>query len=180
MLKEVIVVEGKQDIVAVQKAVEADCIATGGYSLLRHTVEHIRQAYEQRGIIIFTDPDSAGERIRRYLAKRFPAAQHAYISRKAATARGDIGVEQAEKEAIRAALAKLQCTQFTPSTEFVYTDLVVSGLAGGTGAAERRQKVGDLLGIGYGNAKTFLVRLNHYGVSRDAYDQAVAEMEEKA
>ncbi len=33
MIKEVIVVEGKMDVVAVNKAVEADCLITGGFGL---------------------------------------------------------------------------------------------------------------------------------------------------
>ena len=66
MIKEVLVVEGKMDVVAINKAVEADCIITEGFNLLPKTIKNIRAAYEKRGIIILTDPDSAGERIRTY------------------------------------------------------------------------------------------------------------------
>jgi ribonuclease M5 len=179
MLREVIVVEGKQDIVAVKKAVDAECIATGGYSLLTQTIEKIGQAYEKRGIIILTDPDSPGERIRRYLVKRFPHAQHAYISRAAATANGDIGVEQASAQSIRLALAKLHCTTFEPGNEFTYADLVDDHLTGHSEAAIRRKLLGEILGIGYANAKTFLQRLNHYGVTRAAYQAAIIQLEAK-
>jgi ribonuclease M5 len=177
MLKEVIVVEGKQDIVAVKKAVDAECIATGGYSLLSQTIEKIGQAYEKRGIIILTDPDSPGERIRRFLVKRFPNAQHAYVSRQAATANGDIGIEQASAQSIRLALTKLHCTEFHPTNEFVYSDLIIAGLTGCSDAASRRKRLGEILGIGYANAKTFLQRLNHYGVTRLAYKAALAQLE---
>ena len=74
MLKEVLVVEGKMDTVAVKRAVEADTIETGGYTLAPHTLELIAAAYRKRGIIILTDPDSPGERIRRFLTDRFPKA----------------------------------------------------------------------------------------------------------
>ena len=67
MIKEVIIVEGKNDIAAVQRAVDADCIATGGYSLIGRNLKSIEAAYKRRGIIILTDPDYAGERIRAYL-----------------------------------------------------------------------------------------------------------------
>ena len=62
MIKEVLVVEGKMDIVAIDKAVEADCIITGGFSLKPKTLDDIEKAYKKRGIIILTDPDCAGER----------------------------------------------------------------------------------------------------------------------
>ena len=52
MIKEVLVVEGKMDVVAINKAVEADCIITEGFNLLPKTIKNIRAAYEKRGIII--------------------------------------------------------------------------------------------------------------------------------
>lgn len=72
MLKEVIVVEGKSDIQRIHQAIEADCIATEGFTLRKGVIDQIRVAYEKRGIIILTDPDTAGERIRRVLTKSFP------------------------------------------------------------------------------------------------------------
>ena len=61
MLKEVLVVEGKMDTVAVKKAVDADTIETGGFTLAPYTLALIEAAYKKRGIIIMTDPDGAGD-----------------------------------------------------------------------------------------------------------------------
>lgn len=63
MLKEVLVVEGKMDTVAIKRALEADTIETGGFTLAPYTLRQIEAAYKKRGIIILTDPDGAGERI---------------------------------------------------------------------------------------------------------------------
>ena len=52
MLKEVIVVEGKSDIQRIHQAIDADCIATEGFTLRKGVIEQIRVAYEKRGIII--------------------------------------------------------------------------------------------------------------------------------
>ncbi len=60
LIREVIIVEGRDDIDAVQKAVSADIIATHGYGISASTLDRIRRAYETRGIIILTDPDHAG------------------------------------------------------------------------------------------------------------------------
>ena len=95
MIKEVLVVEGKMDVVAIDKAVEADCIITEGFNLKPQALKNIEQAYKKRGIIIMTDPDSAGERIRKYLSRRFPEAKHAFVPVEEATANDDIGIEQA-------------------------------------------------------------------------------------
>ena len=175
MIKEVLVVEGKMDIVAIDKAVEADCIITGGFSLKSKTLDDIEKAYKKRGIIILTDPDCAGERIRKFLAKRFPEAKHAFVPKEDATANDDIGIEQASPEAIRTALEKVRTLDWNPTNEFTSADLIMNGLSGSNASSERRAVIGAKLGIGYANAKTFLTRLNHYGVTREEFEKAISE-----
>ena len=177
MIKEVLVVEGKMDVVAIDKAVEADCIITEGFNLKPQALDSIAKAYQKRGIIIMTDPDSAGERIRRFLTKRFPEAKHAFIPKEDATANNDIGIEQASPEAIRTALAKVRTMDWEPTNNFTGADLLKAGISGSPAASEKRAKLGAVLGIGYANAKTFLQRLNHYAITRQEFQQAVAELE---
>lgn len=179
MIKEVIVVEGKHDVQAVRRAMEADCIITGGFTLSPKTLEQINHAYHKRGIIILTDPDSAGERIRKFLTQRFPEAKHAFVPREAASANHDIGIEQAAPEAIRTALTKVRYLEWKPLQEFNWTDIVESGLTGTADAVERRAILGAELGIGYANAKGFLQRLNHYGVTRQEFDSAYKNLENR-
>lgn len=176
MIKEVLVVEGKMDVVAIDKAVEADCIITEGFNLKPKALDSIEKAYKKRGIIIMTDPDSAGERIRRFLTKRFPEAKHAFISKEDATANNDIGIEQASPEAIRTALAKVRTMDWAPTNNFSGADLLKAGISGSPAAGEKRAKLGAVLGIGYANAKTFLHRLNNYGITREEFLQAVAKL----
>lgn len=174
MIQEVIIVEGKHDIQAVQRAVDAECIATAGYGLSPRCLEQITQAYAKRGLIILTDPDSAGERIRKYLCERFPQAKHAFVPREAARANNDIGIEQASPEAIRSALDKVRYREYRPETVFVQQDMMAAKLSGEPEASHRRAIIGAALGIGYANAKQFLYRLNHYGVTREEFMLAVA------
>lgn len=177
MIKEVLVVEGKMDVVAVRKAVEADCIITEGFNLKPQALKNIEQAYKKRGIIILTDPDSAGERIRKFLAKRFPEAKHAFVPKEDATANDDIGIEQASPSAIRAALEKVRALEWNPKEEFQASELILAGLSGTERASERRARIGAMLGIGFANAKTFLLRLNHYGVTREEFENAVEALD---
>jgi len=176
MIKEVIVVEGKNDIHAVKRAVDADCLTTGGFGLSPHSLDKIQQAYTKRGIIILTDPDCAGERIRRFLSERFPEAKHAFVPKEEATGNNDIGVEQASAEAIRMALSKVRYQEWEPGNEFSMADLMCSGLNGINDAGVRRSLMGIKLGIGYANAKIFLQRLNNYGVTRAEFEQALQEI----
>ena len=174
MIKEVLVVEGKMDVVAIDKAVEADCIITEGFNLKPQALKNIEQAYKKRGIIIMTDPDMAGERIRTYLTRRFPEAKHAFVPVDEATDHDDIGIEQAKPEAIRKALAKVRTLEWEPTNLFTGADLIMNDLSGAADASQRRARLGAALGLGFANAKTFLKRLNHYGITREEFDAAVA------
>lgn len=173
MLKEVLVVEGKMDIVAVNRAVEADCIITNGFHFNKKTLANIAAAYKKRGIIILTDPDTAGENIRTFLTKKFPNAKHAYIPKDEATANNDIGVEQASPESIKKALSKVRTLELNPRNEFNAAEMLQYGLSGGEESSKLRDKIGAALGIGYGNVKTFVKRLNSYGVTREEFMEAL-------
>ena len=167
------------DVLAVGRAVEADCIITDGFRLSPRTVASIGDAYKRRGILILTDPDPAGERIRRFLSKKFPEAKHAFVPKEEATENDDIGVEQASPEAIRTALEKVRTLDWNPVDRISAADLIAAGLSGGDGASERRARLGARLGVGFANAKTFLKRLNHYGVTREEFESGLQELDEE-
>lgn len=166
------------DVAAVRRAVEADCIVTDGFRLRSRTVRDIRAAYEARGIIVLTDPDTVGERIRARLTEMFPRAKHAFIPAEDATnaADGDVGVEQASPDAVRAALALVHTPMERPTEIFSMRDLMLHGLTGAPDASMRRAQIGRRLGLGFANAKTVLMRLNTYGITREAFQSAVEEL----
>ena len=161
------------DVVAINRAVEADCIITNGFHFNKKTLANIAAAYKKRGIIILTDPDSAGENIRTFLTKKFPDAKHAYIPKDEATANDDIGVEQAQPDSIRKALAKVHTLNLNPRTEFTAAEMLQYGLSGGAESSKLRDRIGAALGIGYGNVKTFVKRLNSYGITRAEFMEAL-------
>ena len=172
MIKEVIVVEGRDDERAVHRAVEASTIATHGYGIAGHTWQLIEKADRERGIIVFTDPDFAGERIRKRISERFPRAKQAYLTQAEAWKDGDIGIENASPEDIADALSKARATSVETGRSFEYDDLFELGLVGQEDSARLRNLVGRALGIGYGNAKLFLKRLNEYAVTREELQTA--------
>lgn len=178
MIREVIVVEGRSDRAALQRAgIEAEVILTEGFNLSARCIGDIEGAIKHRGVIILTDPDSAGERIRRFLSERFPEAKHAFIPKEDATANGDIGVEQASPQAIRDALSKARSEQYILEEIFAMKDLLVHQLNGSSDSAERRAALGNILGLGHTNGKQFLRRLNRYGISREEFENAVKEVD---
>ena len=177
MIKEIIVVEGRDDVTAVKRALDAELITTGGFGFPKGVMERIKAAQKIRGVIIFTDPDFAGEKIRKKIAAEVPGCKHAFLPREEAKKDGDIGIENATPESIRAALERVRTESTENRNEFSQKDLLLNGLIGNDDASFRRDKMGQLLGIGYGNAKQFLSRLNNYGVTREEFEKALKEIE---
>ncbi len=185
-IKEIIVVEGRDDTAAISRAIDAQTIETHGYGIRRETWKLIDRAYSDPnlGIIIFTDPDHAGNEIRRRVKVRCPNAKEAFLARADATKDGDIGIENAEPEAIIEALSKAHCTveaesggSTTSTGVFTKTDLQEAGLMGAADSAARREALGKALGIGYGNSGAFLKKLNHFGISREAFNEALLSID---
>ncbi len=173
MIKEIIVVEGKDDVTAIRRAVEAETIITGGFALPPSVIKRVETAVKKRGVIIFTDPDFAGEKIRKTISAKVPGCKHAFLPKEEATKNGDIGIENATPKSILAALNKVRCESVEKREEFSQRDLIVNGLIGNDGASEARDQLGKILGIGYGNAKQFLNRLNNYGVTKEEFEEAI-------
>lgn len=173
VIRELIVVEGVNDRDRVQKAVRADVIVTGGARIAKSVWDVLERADRVRGLIIFTDPDAAGEQIRRRLQERFPKAQHAFMLRADALRDDDVGVENASPDAIRCALARVRAVRERRPPIFAWEEIVAAGLTGTPDAARRRARVGARLGIGFANAKTFWRRLNELCVTREEYRAAL-------
>jgi len=178
MIKELIVVEGKNDAAAVRRAFPgADVMITHGWGLSSEQIKAAQVANRRRGVIILTDPDHAGEMIRRRLAKFLPGCKHAFVPRAKAIRRGKVGVEAASVEAVFQALSQVR-TEGKDEELFTMEDMIAWGLAGADGASERRRNLGALLSIGYANGKAFLWRLNALGVTRTEFEEALARMED--
>ena len=178
-VSEVIVVEGRDDTIAIKRAVEGLTIETHGFGIRKETWQLIEKAYNEKGIIIFTDPDYSGEEIRRKLTEKFPGAKQAFLSRKDATKKDDIGIENAEPEAIIEALKKCHCTEAQHISVFTEADLYDAGLSGQPDSKERRELLGKILGIGYGNTRSLLNKLNKFNISKEDFYEAVSDIDNK-
>lgn len=179
MIKEVIVVEGRDDITAVKQAVDAEIIAVGGFGINKKVIDRIKEAQKRKGVIVLTDPDFAGEKIRNIISKRVKGIKHAYISQKDGLKDGDIGVENAKPEVILKALENAKITVEEKNEFFNMMDMYHFKLTGNKDSKQRRILLGNILGIGYGNANQIVSRLNNYGVSKEEFIEAVKLIEKQ-
>lgn len=179
MIKEVIVVEGKDDVAAVKKACQAEVIITNGLGITEETIKKIRVAQERCGVIVFTDPDYPGEKIRKIIDKAVPGCRHAFLKQnRDQDKKALVGVEYASPEEIREALARAHVSDCERKDIYEYRDLYQNGLLGHPGADKRRTEAGEMLGIGKTNAKQFLKRLNAYGITREEFQQTLKAIKE--
>ncbi|MCD4743774.1 MAG: ribonuclease M5 [Desulfobacteraceae bacterium] len=175
-IHETIIVEGKDDERAVKQAVNAQVIITHGFCISETTFKNIEWAKKQNGIIIFTDPDTVGEQIRKRINNRIKGCKNAFLTRSEATKNDNIGIENANSQSIIDALIKAKCIKTNKKTLFTIEDLQVNNLMGVPDASQRREKLGKILRIGYANAKQLLNRLNHYNISRQKFNKAISEL----
>lgn len=182
-IKEMIVVEGKDDTAKVRLAVAADTIETNGSAISRPVLDQIRHAKEKRGVIVFTDPDYPGERIRHIINQAVPGCKHAFLTKDQARAKHpanrSLGIEHASVEDIRKALEDVYELAEFPESEITREDLLENRLIAGSGAADRRIRLGERLQIGQTNGKQLLKRLSQFQITREQFIEAVNKLDQE-
>ena len=175
VIKELIVVEGKNDTNTLKRFFECDTIETNGLDLKEEVLDYIAFANEKRGVIVFTDPDSPGNRIRDRINKRVPTCKNAFVNKKLARTTKKVGIEHAGKQALEDALSHLVTYIEKPKENVSVMDLYELGLLGGENSSKLREKVGTKLHLGAGNAKTMRQRINCLGIDKEELRKVVEE-----
>lgn len=119
-IKETIVVEGRYDKEKLKTVTDAPIICTGGFDLYKNknTVKAICRMAEKTGVIILTDSDRAGFRIRSYIKQCTGgrgSVKHAYIPtvpgkerrKDKAGKEGILGVEGIDEETLAEILSRV-------------------------------------------------------------------------
>ena len=96
------------------------------------TLIRIQHAQETRGVIVFTDPDFPGRRIRAIIEERIPGVKHAFLEKKLTIAKNGqgLGIEHAHDEHIRAAISSVYTVEDQPVVDIPLADLMRLGLSG--------------------------------------------------
>lgn len=151
-----VIVEGKYDKIKLSNLIDAHIIQTDGFSIFKDKEKQklIRRLAAKNGLLILTDSDAAGFKIRSFLGGIVPPEQicHAYIpdiygkeKRKTeASKEGKLGVEGVNGKLILEALEKAgviceKTETASPRREITKTDLFEDGFAGGKNSAEKRK-----------------------------------------
>lgn len=184
-IEEIIVVEGKDDTRQIKMAVDADTIETNGSAIDEPTLRLIVHAQATRGVIVFTDPDFPGGKIRETIAQRVPDAKHAFLKKDDAQSPkgGSLGIEHASPEVIRKALENVYTPKQDVTSDIDRAFLDEWHLVGHSDATRYRDLLGDALGIGHTNGKQLLKRLRMFQLNQNDVTEAMTaifkELEKK-
>ena len=169
MFKEVIIVEGRDDTRRLKEVFGAiETFETGGSALDDEKLAQIKALQEKRGIIVFTDPDFPGQKIRNAIIEVVPEAKHAYLNKVDARPKSGIGlgVEHAKAATIRAALDSAM-TPTEKKADITQAFLIRLDLIGHADSKQKRELLATKLGIGYVNGKQLKNRLNMFGITEE-------------
>ena len=192
-IKETIVVEGKFDKERLKSLTDAPIICTGGFSLYtnKDIINSIKKMAQKTGIIVLTDSDSAGFRIRNYIKQcvgNCGVVKHAYIPtvegkerRKSTPGKeGLLGVEGIDEEILTKILqSTTTVTDEKKSGEPTVTKrmLFEDGLSGKEDSFERRKRLSQILGLPLRLSTNALIDILNVAVGYDEYKSALQKIE---
>lgn len=152
-IKEVIVVEGNYDKERLRRLTDAPIICTHGFQIYRSKaiLNSIKSLAKDRGVLILTDSDGAGFRIRNYLKSclgqscpiknlYIPAIEGKEKRKETPGKEGLLGVEGMDDATLLSILSSVSSAEenvedFTPVTK---ADFFSLGLSGGEESAKNR------------------------------------------
>ncbi|MBQ8724890.1 MAG: DUF4093 domain-containing protein [Oscillospiraceae bacterium] len=161
-IKQAVVVEGKYDKIKLSSILDAVIIVTNGFRIYKdeEKLALIRYYAQTTGIILLTDPDRAGFRIRNFIKGSVkngkiynvyaPDIYGKETRKEKASAEGKLGVEGISKKLLLEAFAKAGITASDaepPADPINKAYLFEIGLSGGTGSSEMRRILQKHLGL---------------------------------
>ena len=192
-IRELIVVEGRYDKNAVSQVVDALIFETGGFSLFNNParIAALRRLAEERGVILFTDPDGAGFVIRGKLKGILPNVRikNAFIPdvpgkerrKEHASRQGLLGVEGMRPEIILGALRRAGATFAGEAEErerITTADFYALGLTGKAGSAGLRARLAESLDLPKGISQSDLRRVLSERVTAGELRDLVSQLTE--
>lgn len=190
-----VIVEGKYDKIRLSGFIDALIIATDGFSVFNNAEKRqlIRRLAETRGIVIVTDSDAAGFKIRNYI-KNFAGSGeiiNVYIPdisgkekrKKKPSKEGKLGVEGLDSSILAQAFAKAGITDTNEAADdeksgrrVTKLDLYNDGLSGSENSAEKRRALLEYLKLPKRLSSTQLLEVLNTFCTYDEYKDALGRI----
>lgn len=168
-----IVVEGATDKALLTSFLDSEVVITNGSDVPRGTIDYLKEASATRNIVVLTDPDAPGKRIRDELDKAIPNLLHAYIPKEKCIKKHKVGVAESSKEDILEALSHIAPSSSNKAGFLTFADLYELGLMGSEESSAKRNQLSKRFHLGECNAKTFLKRINALSLDKETLEDAL-------
>jgi len=162
-LKQAVVVEGRYDKIKLSSILDATIIETNGFRIFSNeqSIEMLKVLAKRCGLVIITDSDFAGFRIRNYIKNKITEGEitHVYLpdvlgkeKRKARPSKeGLLGLEGLSEADIVSALERAGITDsvstISPAEKITKLDLYELGLSGSKNSKQKRLAVLEALNL---------------------------------
>lgn len=169
-MKPVLVVEGTSDVNRLRNLVDCDFVITNGSALSKETLDYLKELIKNRRVIVFTDPDYPGQKIRQTITQEIPNVEHCYIRKEYAVKGKKLGVCECDKDELLRALNQILGHEIKgnlKATNITNKDLLKLKLIGETESLKRREYIANIIPIGRTNGKTFLKRINQLNIEKE-------------
>lgn len=181
-----VIVEGKYDKIRLSTVIDGLIITTEGFGIFsdKEKQRFIKKLAAEKGLLVLTDSDAAGFKIRTFLKNIVPEEQivHAYIpdiygkeNRKDSPSKeGKLGVEGMDTETLEETLKRSQLfdssDSVSPRCDITTADLFEVGLTGKPDSSSKRRVLLGELGLPSRlTGKCFLQTLNTFLTREEFY-----------
>lgn len=175
MKKQVFVVEGKNDVNKLKSIYEdIEVVSVNGSEIDDNVVSFLKQIKDTHDIIVITDPDYPGKKIRDYLESEIKDVKHIFLERKYSKSdnKKKIGLEHVSSEIIKEKLNDI--INFNNSNDLLTNeDLINNKLIGFKNSKSLRYKLTSYLKIDNCNGKRLLRRLNSLNIDEERLKEIV-------
>lgn len=191
-INEAIIVEGKYDKIKLSSVVDAVIIVTNGFRIFRDSekLALIRYYAEKTGIVILTDSDSAGRKIRGYIKGSVKNGRiiNVYIPdvfgkekrKEKPSAEGKLGVEGIDVQTLISAFEKsgVCASESTRKQDITKSTLYELGLSGGRNSRQLRERLQKNLGLPSLMSADSLIEVLNTMMSSEELSEHVFKMED--
>ena len=162
-----IVVEGNSDKSRLSSLFEADIDVTNGLVSCKVDIDFVKEVSKRRDVVIFTDPDRAGEEIRRRLNAALEKAINLYVPKDAKFNGKKHGVAECDKDTLLTLFKPYISSNKCKNNGLLMEDLYNLGIIGTNESSAIRGDICAHYSLGKCNAKTLLNRLNILQISKE-------------
>lgn len=191
-IDEAVVVEGKYDKIKISNIIDTVIVETNGFGIFKDKEKQqlIKYLALKKGIVLMTDSDSAGFKIRTFVKNiagkdnvidvYMPDIYGKEKRKESFSAEGKLGVEGIDSKIILEALQKsgVICRQNnkTDKREITHTDFFEDGISGGDNSKERRIALAKFLQLPERISSSSLLKIINSYMTYDEYKEAVNKL----